>query len=670
MKIDTAGLINQVEMFGDPDTMVAFDVETTIHNDSPKAGEGAKMVLGGTCRGGPGVYYTLGFVPAVLLELAKAMDEGNMITLVGHNLKFDLAHCHHAHPALCDRVLRHRNFLGIWDTSVVDYLDSAQQHKYPSLSACLKRHGIPHNTKDEIKEEYFDKGLGADHVPRERLEDYLKDDLASTLSLAKAQQAKSDVPKNRKNLIFVQGWAAWAYATMESNGLHMDREKMQDMEIFTEKKVETLDTLVTSVCASALDMPPSVMGHVTNRTLSTVFFGNPGVPVKRKKPDGKYKNGKPKFKTVEERHIPDGKILKAEDIYDDDIKPNDALGWPVNETYLNRIAERNPGTTYEKLARIALELRAEKKKLSTYLRPLLGKMNGANIVHHNINNTVTGTGRTSSSDPNAQNMLGDIRKCVTARHSDNGICQVDFSQLEVVIAATLSGDPAMISDVETSDVHYEVGRGVFGWRTRSDMNKDDRRTVKGVVFGTIYGGGVETLHKQTGVPKNIVHDIQKSFKRRYRVFHRWQRTQIMNAKVQVGTDPIMKDGIAHYTRVIETQWGRKYAFREKIPSWSRGAKPSVVPSEVVNYPVQGFATGDIVPLFNAIIVSTYDPLMVTPINTVHDSVILEYDKSHEPTVSKWLQKCADICTDTVALFYGISLPTALKVEVEFGDTWT
>ena len=54
-------------------------------------------------------------------------------------------------------------------------------------------------------------------------------------------------------------------------------------------------------------------------------------------------------------------------------------------------------------------------------------------------------------------------------------------------AATLSGDSQMILDITRGrDIHFHSGKAVFGWKTPTDMTKDDRRTVKGVNFGLLY----------------------------------------------------------------------------------------------------------------------------------------------------------------------------------------
>ena len=590
------------------------------------------------------------------------------VILVGHNIKFDLKHLFHRYSSyMAEKILGHPMLIGIWDTGIFEYLNSGMTHKFPSLAVSAKKWDIE-DTKIEEVSELFASGKGADHVDPELLRDYLGKDLKITRDMAWAQYQTSDALLPH---MFVQGWATVAYTRMENIGIPLSEVCLRDLDQVSSNTVERLEGLLTKWIYHQHDgLVPLEDCKPTNRALSSAIFNVPGIPVKKKVLVGKYKNGKPKYNTVNIRAFPACANCIPAAIFGTKDEPNPSLGWPTSDAVLDKIVA-HAGETSEmgKVCLLIKEWRKASKIVGTYTGPMLANIERRHETkaYHTINNVVTSTGRTSSSNPNGQNMPPEIRTCVYV-NEDHPIVSFDFSQLELCIAAQLSGDPMMHHDVWHSDVHFETGKNVMGWKKPADMDKDSRRKVKGINFGIIYGGGVKTLSEQTGVPENLVQKQIDSFKTRYIVYTRWQEK--LKAEVRGGGhSPIFRDGEAYYLHDWVSPTGRKYSFRDTKRPWD--GKIGISPSAVVNYPVQGTATGDIVPLFIAVLHGIRPMLTCHPFLAVHDSVTGVQRLPYTAAAVEHEVKEAELALPgLVEKVYNIKLNVPLKLDVEITTTWT
>lgn len=164
---------------------------------------------------------------------------------------------------------------------------------------------------------------------------------------------------------------------------------------------------------------------------------------------------------------------------------------------LRTLSER-PGPA-QGAARLVLDWRHHDTALKLILRPwLIAVERGDGRVRPTVYTLGADTGRMSCVRPNMQQISkkGGIRECVLA---DDGmmIVSADFEGVELRVAAALSGDPVLRAALEQGlDIHRMVAAQAFG-----EALADECRTLaKRIVFGHIYGGGLETLSKQTGVP--------------------------------------------------------------------------------------------------------------------------------------------------------------------------
>ncbi|MDP5339260.1 MAG: DNA polymerase I [Nodularia sp. (in: cyanobacteria)] len=166
-----------------------------------------------------------------------------------------------------------------------------------------------------------------------------------------------------------------------------------------------------------------------------------------------------------------------------------------------------------------IEYRTLSKLKSTYVDALPALVRpDTQRVHTNFNQTVTATGRLSSSNPNLQNIpirtafSRQIRKAFLPE-SGYLMAAADYSQIELRILAHLSQEPILLQAYQQNeDIHTVTARLVF---EKSDITSDERRIAKTINFGVIYGMGSLRFSRSTGIDKSIANEFIKRFNERY-----------------------------------------------------------------------------------------------------------------------------------------------------------
>jgi len=146
-----------------------------------------------------------------------------------------------------------------------------------------------------------------------------------------------------------------------------------------------------------------------------------------------------------------------------------------------------------KLVRLVQDYRGYSKLLSTYIKVLSKVADAGGRVHTKLSITRTATGRLASSDPNLQNQpvrTEDGRRVRKAFVSEEecSLVSIDYSQIELRVAAHVSQDPVMLSVYRSGgDIHRETACAMFGLEPSQVDDKEHRRPAKTVNFGIIYG---------------------------------------------------------------------------------------------------------------------------------------------------------------------------------------
>lgn len=154
---------------------------------------------------------------------------------------------------------------------------------------------------------------------------------------------------------------------------------------------------------------------------------------------------------------------------------------------LEKLVDKHP------VISMVMRYRKISKFLSSFIKNMYDHIDNNGFVHTNFNQTLTTTGRLSSSEPNLQNVpiRGDesreIRSMFVARSSDNVLIDADYSQIELRIMAHITKDDLLIEAFQSGqDIHTQTAMKVFGVK-KEDVTKEMRRTAKVVNFGVNYG---------------------------------------------------------------------------------------------------------------------------------------------------------------------------------------
>lgn len=320
-------------------------------------------------------------------------------------------------------------------------------------------------------------------------------------------------------------------------------------------------------------------------------------------------------------------------------------GFSTDSAVLEELAAQDP------VPQKILEYRNLAKLLSTYVETLPDMTDEHGRIHTSFIQTGTATGRLSSRDPNLQNIPvreeagRRIRAAFTAAPG-TVLISADYSQIELVVLAHLSGDPQLCAAFnEGTDVHKSTAALIYGIPA-AQVTPEMRRTAKTINFGVMYGMGAFRLARELGIP----HSRAKAFIEQY--FAQY-----------AGIEGFIENTIkkAEETGYVETLFGR----RRPLLAITSANKLEKNGAERVatNTPIQGTAA-DIV---KKAMIAVDDALREHPTGArlllqVHDELIFE---------------CPDDETaiaDTIALVkermeHAVRLDVPLRVSVEHGGSW-
>lgn len=274
----------------------------------------------------------------------------------------------------------------------------------------------------------------------------------------------------------------------------------------------------------------------------------------------------------------------------------------------------------------------------------------------------TATGRLSSggaegsSGINLQQIPRDPRykRLIQARPGYT-LAELDYSQIELRVAAHLSRDPRMLDIYRTGgDIHGTTARAVTG---KQFLTKSDRTKAKAVNFGFLYGMGAASFRDYArdsyGVEltEEEAADYRKRFFELYAGLPEWHR-RIKEEAARNG--------------YVETLFGR-VRYLDGITYWS-GSRKSAALRQAVNTSVQSVASDMMIlalGLINRLIVNSdkYDAKIIA---TVHDSVLLEINKDR---AEKTARKAKYIMEHLPLKHFGVTMDVPIKAGLAMGDRW-
>jgi DNA polymerase I len=311
---------------------------------------------------------------------------------------------------------------------------------------------------------------------------------------------------------------------------------------------------------------------------------------------------------------------------------------------LDKLKDKHP------IIPLLIDYRELSKLQSTYLEALPKLVNPkTGRVHTSFNQTITATGRLSSSDPNFQNIpirTEEGRKIRQAFIAEKGfkILSADYSQIELRIVASLAGDERMIESFKKGeDIHRRTAAEIYNI-SLDEVTKDQRYEAKEVNFGVLYGMGAWGLATR----KNMSRERARAFIEKYFTVH--QQIQEYLATTM---------SLAHEQGYVETLFGR----RRYLPEINSSMPQVRAQAErmAVNMPVQGTAA-DLIKLAMINIQRKLPAISRTTrmILQVHDELVFEVP-------DKEIKRVADFIAEEMNTVYALKVP--IRTEVSVGENW-
>ena len=298
-----------------------------------------------------------------------------------------------------------------------------------------------------------------------------------------------------------------------------------------------------------------------------------------------------------------------------------------------------------------LEYRTLTKLKSTYLDGMEKLINDhSGRIHTTFNQTVTATGRLSSSEPNLQNIPirteagRRIRELFSPGEGYDYIVAADYSQIELRVLAHISGDPSMKEAfVANQDIHTRTAAEVFGV-PMDQVTAEMRFRAKAVNFGIVYGISDYGLSQDLGVSRKEAAFYIENYLDRY-------------PGVKAFMDNVVAQ--AHQNGFVTTLFGRR-RFLPDINSSNYNLR-SFAERTAMNTPIQGTAAD----VIKKAMIDIYKALKGESLSSrlllqVHDELVLEVRKEELEPVSRLLKK---------AMEQAVQLDVPLVADVKVGTNW-
>ena len=383
-------------------------------------------------------------------------------------------------------------------------------------------------------------------------------------------------------------------AQMEKNGISLDGELLHNFELELEEKINGLEQEICGLAGSKFNLN-------SPQQLGKVLFEDLGLPPMKK------------TKT----------------------------GYSTDAETLEELRGEHP------IIELILEYRQLTKLYSTYVKSLTAQAYQGKI-HTTFQQTVTATGRLSSTDPNLQNIpirLAEgrkLRKVFKPSQADWLLFSADYSQIELRILAHYSRDPILCeSFINGEDVHTRTASEVFGVPL-AEVTPDMRYKAKAVNFGLMYGLTDFGLSRDLSIPRKEAKYYITQYFEKY-------------SGVQEYLDKAVR--IAKEQGEVRTLYNRL----RKVPELSHPNRMTRQFGERIakNTPIQGSAA-DIMKIAMLRVSEALQGYQARILLQVHDELLLEVSREHLSPVAMRVKQAMETCC---------SLIVPLVVECKAGENW-
>jgi DNA polymerase I-like protein with 3'-5' exonuclease and polymerase domains len=620
-------------------------------------------------------------------EVQAVLDETTV--LVGHNISHDLAWIWESGFKYDGKV---------FDTMLCEYVfmrgqkfDAEGKQLLLSLDAVAERYELDYQKQDTLKD-YLSKGYGVDEIPHAELDMYLRYDLLTTRALYVQQQHKLESKeKGLATIVEMTNATCVTLSKIYTRGIKVDMEALESVrEQFEEERTQLQDSIGSMVRELMGDTPinlnsPEQMSWVVfsrkpkDKTVWADLFNafmddkefrrlaksnsdlvyktraekckackGSGYVFKKKKDGSNYKNPN-KCKECDAsgfKYVSTGKVAGLK-FTAPSAKWASASGFSTGKTVLETlegVAHSKGMEEAEEFLRNLRRLSAVEVYLSSFVEGIRAFVKPDGLLHVRLTQHITATGRFSGRDPNMQNMprggTFPVKKVFVSRWEGGKIMEADFAQLEFRGAAFLSQDETAIEEVLNGfDVHSYTAKVI----TEAGQ-ETSRQNAKMHTFAPLYGA--------TGFGRTPAEAAYyKQFTQKYRGIAAWHRRLAQQA---------LSEG------KITTPSGREFAF----PGTKRRRDGTVTNfTAIKNYPVQSFATADVVPVCLMAIDDALKNMHSMIVNSVHDSVVIDIHPDEVDEVCKIVSDLNDNLNDHVKAWFNVDINVPLLLEAKLGDNW-
>jgi len=375
-------------------------------------------------------------------------------------------------------------------------------------------------------------------VETDLIKDYASEDADITLQLQLAFEPK--LKENQLTKLFeeVEMPLIPVLASMETEGVAIDPQALQDFSVELERDIEEAEKLIYASAGMKFNIS-------SPRQLGEVLF----------------------------------EILKI----DPKAKKTKTGQYATGEDILSKMLDRHP------VIQQVLDYRQLVKLKNTYVDTLPGMVNPrTGRIHTSYQQAVAATGRLSSNNPNLQNIPirtekgREVRKAFVARSKNHTILSADYSQIELRIIAEFSKDQGMIDAFKNGiDIHTSTAAKVYG--VALDLvTPEMRRNAKMVNFGIIYGISAFGLSQRLNIPRKEAAAIIENYFREFPTIKQYMDGSIENARKHGYVETIL--GRRRYLRDINSANAvvRGFAERNAINAPIQGSAADLIKVAMIN----------------------------------------------------------------------------------------
>ena len=604
--------------------------------------------------------------------------------LIGHNIVHDLMwiwECGFAYTG------------AVFDTMLGEYVLQRGQKQPLSLEACAERYNLNTKKQDTLKE-YFKKGTGVDEIPHEELSEYLSADLHATQELSDEIYRKLNTVEysGLMTTVTLTNQVAVTLARIYQRGFSVDVDALDKVRKEFEQERKDLRVSLNGQVSKLmgdiqinLNSPEQLSWVIYSRKphdkamwannfesyMSNTDFRNKikqhsKVLYKQHASHCVECKGWGEIRKVKKDGTPYTNPTKCKNCNGDghtftDIvdsvaglkfnAPNpkwvSANGFSTSKTQLEvleGVARQRGMKEAESFLHDVRRLSAVETYLSSFVDGINTYLKPDGKLHVRLLQHSTSTGRFSGADPNMQNMprggTFPVKKVFVSRWKDGKILEADFAQLEFRVSAFLSQDEVAINEVSTGfDVHSYTSKVI------TDAGQPTtRQDAKAHTFAPLYGA--------TGFGRTKAEaEYYSHFTEKYQGIKSWH-TRLAKEAVNTGK--------------IRTPSGREFSF----PDVKRKRNGTVSYfTQIKNYPVQSFATADIVPLILMKIDDLLKTMQSCVVNSVHDSIVIDVHPEEEKQVLYIITLVNSQMNGLIENHFGITFNVPLLLEAKIGDNW-